>query len=158
MSLGFTTGDKHLDDFLSGVDNLTRAQRGMRFKDSPQITLGELISKLEATRDNHEKYVEFDFEYLRPKGVHSWRGAYHELAIDFEPDVENSSTTKLDDFIKILKEAVGSTFTGWKGGDYVMSEETPVWVSRPGMGANTAVIGVHDASYKTVILTTYSEY
>lgn len=57
---------------------------------------------------------------------HSDRGSYDELAFAPKP------TAKLGDMLKNAKSAVGSTFTGWKGGDYTMGEHTSVYIGEHG--------------------------
>ena len=48
----------------------------------------------------------------------SWRGVYAELA--FEPKAGATA----GDVLKEARAAVGSTFEGYKGGEYVMDEDT----------------------------------
>ncbi len=81
-----------------------------------QMTLGKLIKVLEAM----------------PKGAlvanlcdpRSYRGYYDDLAFDHEkgkrPAVE---------LLKECKKTVGKVLSGYKGGDYVMDESTPIWIA-----------------------------
>jgi len=57
---------------------------------------------------------------------HSWRGAYDELA--FEP-VENIT---IGEMLSEAREAVGSIYTGYKGGEYKMNEHTTINVEHEG--------------------------
>lgn len=111
-----------------------------------QITLGELIRLLEARPDGQG--VCFDFGALEPTGVASYRGYYAELAIGF-----GEHGLSLPKFIEELRAAVGTTFEGYKGGDYVMRETTPLWVANYGRSASTAVVGLCDCSFWTIIET-----
>ena len=46
---------------------------------------------------------------------------------------------------------VGSTFTGWKGGDYTMSEKTKVWVANPGIASGFTITRISsDDHYVTL--------
>lgn len=65
---------------------------------------------------------------------HSWRGVYAELA--FEP-VDN---TTVGEMLREARSAVGETYTGWKGGDFVMTLETTVNVDYEGRWSD----GAHD--------------
>lgn len=56
-------------------------------------------------------------------------------------------------FVTHLKAAVGATFTGYKGGNYTMSLETPVWVSHPGRSSSVGVIGFRETDWCVVIET-----
>lgn len=124
-----------------------------------QYTLGQLIRELEEIKidpgSKYEPLVFFDFEYLRPKGVCSWRGSYSELAITFVMDGEFMLLKK---FIEILKDTVGKELTGWKGGEFMMTEDTPVWVSNHGNSGHTGICGVHYDGSNAILLTATFEY
>lgn len=57
---------------------------------------------------------------------HSYRGYYEQLA--FEPIRDTSVGQMLD----AANSCVGRSFAGWKGGDFVMTPDTQVWLSRRG--------------------------
>jgi len=57
---------------------------------------------------------------------HSDRGSYDELA--FAP----LSVARIGDMLKHAQSAVGGTYTGWKGGEYTMSEYTSVYIGEYG--------------------------
>lgn len=57
------------------------------------------------------------------------------------------------EFLKMLKETVGKEFTGYKGGEFTMDENTPIWVANYGNSGNTAVIDVIDEDYKIILVT-----
>lgn len=83
------------------------------------MTLGELIAALEAA--DPAKVVPYGFD--RP---HSYRGYYTDLA--FEPARNVTVAAMLAD----ARSAVGATYQGWKGGDYVMGLSTDCWLSDEG--------------------------
>jgi hypothetical protein len=88
---------------------------------------------------NDEANVRFDFGSAIFTGLSSWRGSYSELATNYSfngyGDIkgykkELSSTFEpkpltVNKFLVMLKEAVGKTYQGWKGGDFVMGKNTP---------------------------------
>lgn len=115
-----------------------------------QITLGELIAALSAFA--RDKGVRFDFEYARPTTLASWRGVYAELALGFTFDAPSANVT-VGPLLDHLQSAVGETFTGYKGGDFVMDKETPLWVANYGNCGTTAIQGVLDLGYEVVICT-----
>ena len=149
-------------DFQTIINNSVQAARADEMKTSEQLTLGELILKLEALESTYKNYnkktverpVKFAFEYLKPTGVGSWRGSYNELAIKFDGD--KGFTHK--EFITLLKETVGKQFTGYKGGEYTMGKTTPVWVANYGNSGETAVVDVQQDEYTTYILTKQIPY
>lgn len=104
------------------IDNAMTARRAEKMKDSPQLTLGEIILKLEAMPDLDARVI-FDFQPVSPDYLCSWRGSYNELAIVFGP-VEASGNQVL----ATLRGAISETYDGWKGGEFKMGRLTPVWV------------------------------
>ncbi len=87
-----------------------------------KVSLGELIKILEA--EDQGKVVPFGFGH-----PHSYRGYYDELA--FEPARNVTVAAMLAD----CRRSLGATFTGYKGGDFVMKEYTKCWLA---MWGNTS--------------------
>lgn len=147
----------NLQDYLK---NAVTASRQKTLANSDQLTLGELILKLEpilekqSEKDN-EATVFYDFEYLFPTDIDSWRGSYNELALNFTSEGEQMN---ISDFLKMLKETIGKEFTGYKGGEFIMNKHTPIWVANYGNSGNTAVIDVVDDSYQVILITGYREF
>jgi hypothetical protein len=123
-------------DLQAIVDIMMAANREERMKTSPQLSLGEIILKLENITDD-TKPVVFDFGH-RPTGFGSWRGSYCELALGHAQAPAALTTAQL---LHAAKEVNGKTLEGYKGGDFYMSRRTPVWV------ANYGECRVHD-TYK----------
>jgi hypothetical protein len=149
-------------DLQTYISNAVKVSRLETLANSDQLTLGEVISKCEAIakrkyklHDGSEPGVRFDLEYLKPTGIDSWRGSYDELALEFGTE---GREPPLSEFIEMLKEADGKTYTGYKGGDYTMSRHTPVWVANYGNIGNTAVIDVVDNDYEIILITGYREF
>lgn len=146
-------------DLQTYIQNAVKASRANTLANSDQLTLGELILKLEPIvknqKDGDEATVRYDFEYLFPTSIDSWRGSYDELALNFEMQGEEM---KVSEFLKMLKDCVGKTFTGYKGGDFVMHKGTPIWVANYSHSGNTAVIDVVDNGYVVLLITGYREF
>ena len=70
-------------DLQTMVNNAMDAARAKEMLNSDQLTMGELILKLESVKDTSLP-VRFDDEKLKPTGLGSWRGSYKELAINYE--------------------------------------------------------------------------
>ena len=123
-----------------------------------QMTLGALIDALEAIhcKEGHSG-VFTDFCGLAPTGrVYSYRGDYSHFAIEVGREYDFPSKCSLPGLIEVLKGSVGKTFEGWKGGDYTMKRDTPVWVTlAPDECFGTFVSGVKDEVYMVVIETKY---
>ena len=83
------------------------------------MTLGELIEALEHLPGEQT----FKWGFSHP---HSFRGYYEQLA--FEPKDNTTVMEMLED----ARKANGSTYTGWKGGEFRMGLGTPVWLATDG--------------------------
>jgi hypothetical protein len=83
------------------------------------VTLIELIEYLQDFDPEHPVKLGFN-------NPHSYRGYYGDVA--FEP-VEDTTVGAM---LAAAKRALGATFQGWKGGDYVMQEHTDCWLARKG--------------------------
>lgn len=95
--------------------------------------------------------VIFDFCNFSPTTLDSYRGYYDHLAFDYEQDV----TKEVKDILPICEEAMGKTYEGWKGGEFIMGQETPLWVSRRGESGNTAIVGIWHLPHVAVIMTKF---
>jgi hypothetical protein len=88
----------------------------------------DIVEALEAADQTH----------VAPIGLgepHSFRGYYEDLA--FEPERNVSVAYMLAN----AKKAMGSTYSGWKGGEYVMGEYTECWISYEGTSHQATKIG-----------------
>lgn len=142
----------------TALNNFLAHKRAESFAKSPQITLGEIISKLKACNkycpSGDEKQVVFNFAGFYPTSLHSWRGIYAELAVGYSN--ENwKNAPKISDAINMFESAVGRTYTGYKGGDFTMSNDTPVWVDNYGESHSTGIVDVLDLEIEIVLVTNY---
>lgn len=83
------------------------------------MRLGDLISWLEKQDQN----IIVRDGFSTP---HSDRGSYDELA--FTPE----SRARIGDMLHHARSAAGQTFHGWKGGDFLMDEHSPVHIGEFG--------------------------
>ena len=133
------------------------AERRTRFERSDQLSLGDVIERLQKL-DSEDRVV-FDFCNLVPTKLRSWRGSYDELALGYvDTGRFDRERVSVNELLEHLRSAVGDTFEGWKGGDYVMDFNTPVWVANPGEAGGTAIVGVEFIDYQVVIQTAYMEF
>lgn len=80
------------------------------------MTLGELIKALESA----------DPARVVPRGFSipdSYRGYYDQVA--FRP----AENVTIGSMLAYAREALGSTYTGYKGGEFLMTEYTDVWIA-----------------------------
>ncbi len=97
------------------------------FADKPIRTLGEIILLLKAQPPDN--IVKLDFCGDNPYGVGSYRGYYEDLALEYSL---NKPEIKVANLLKEFEFAVGRTFEGYKGGDFIMDTKTLVWVAQYG--------------------------
>ena len=101
---------QHLFDGMSAQWQKDRAET--------QMTLGKLMDRLAALPP------ETPIEINRP---HSYRGYYSDLS--FKPTKEPIPASAA---LALCKGAMGEVFTGYKGGEYQMGRNTPVWIANYG--------------------------
>ena len=94
------------------------------------MTLGELSIELKRIRESNPGLA-LKQGFADP---HSFRGYYNELAFEIQKDQH------IDQAIEVAESAVGKVFTGWKGGDFPMDEETDVWWAQEGTSWNATKI------------------
>ena len=88
--------------------------------------LGDLISALEGIDPNYMVYIK---PYnLRPTGFDSYRGYYEDLSLSYDCDHDCT----VADLLKWAKNAEGKTYMGYKGGEFYMTNKTPIWISNYG--------------------------
>lgn len=98
-----------LFDAMGESDRLTRSRT--------HLTLGRLIAALESLPSDVVVGLS------RP---HSYRGYYSDLAF------QSDNTTTAEELLEVCRECVGVVFEGYKGGDFTMSEDTPLWIAHYG--------------------------
>lgn len=92
------------------------AAQWQRERAETQMTLGKLIAALEAMPEGAE--------VANLRDAHSYRGYYSDLAFE-----QNDGMRPATELLAECKAAMGRVFCGYKGGDFVMGELTPVWLA-----------------------------
>lgn len=100
---------------------------------SEQMTLGQMIEKL--------KSLPQDAKVRLLGRLHSYRGYYQDLA--FERDIEKE--TEVSSLLQHCQSAMGRAFAGWKGGDFLMGENTPLWISEVGEADGLKLLDLEEA-------------
>lgn len=91
------------------------------------MTLGDLIEVLKSVKDK-KKLVLIGPGY-NPNGFTTWRGDYYDLALNYTASGDPVTVKQL---LAQARKANGSTFVGYKGGDYVMHLGTRIWIDNFG--------------------------
>jgi hypothetical protein len=116
-----------------------RAERGLR-----QMTLGRFIAQLEG--------LDSSKEIVGLGRLDSYRGYYSDLA--FSPIEE---TRTVGAVLEDCKSALDRTFVGYKGGDFVMDEHTPLFVSSYGAASGQTVMGIDSSKEPFEVITQKEE-
>ena len=127
------------------LDSISEAAKTTR--SDYHLTLGELINILENAKPN----VNVLFSNGQsPASPRSYRGYYSDLSFEFGPLVT------VGEFLKILRsEVLDQVFIGYKGGDFVMSADTPLWRSTYGVASGEAIIAAIPTDDKVLLVTKY---
>lgn len=99
-----------------------------------QLTLGEMVILLE----NADQTKPVRFTNGRSPGYYdSYRGYYEFVAVDPCDD-----PITVAEFLELTKVAIGATYAGYKGGNFTMSKNTPVWISHYGEASGWCVSAI----------------
>ena len=129
-------------DIQKLVDAMGAAGRMAR-KDY-HLTLGGAIEALESA--SPDVAVVFDYTAAGPSFPHSYRGYYSDLSFS------NSDGVTAERFLADCRRSLNETFEGYKGGDFVMGADTPLWNASYGC-TGRAITGLVKVAGK-IILTT----
>ena len=103
-----------MTDFQKIIDEANKIARNER--STTQMTLGQMTERLRRLPENTEVPL---------SGPHSYRGYYSDLSFETKP-----STVK--QLLSECEDADCSTFTGYKGGEFFMDSNTPIFVASYG--------------------------
>lgn len=110
------------------------------------LTLGKAIDGLSAYAD--DKPVRFDIGGSPGRAI-SYRGYYSDLAL-----TPNGALDTVGALLHELRDALGQTFEGYKGGDFLMEADTPLWFAAYGAPSGCrAIIGIETDEGGVVLLT-----
>lgn len=126
-----------LIDTMNDLDQHTRANY--------HLTLGKLIESLAPMSGTLP--VHFDWNGYSPNKERSYRGYYCDLAFDW-----GTEPMTVETLAGICGRALGSTYMGYKGGDYVMGDRTPLWAAEYGHEGR-AIVGISLADDRVIIIT-----
>ena len=126
-----------LMDAMNTVSRNTRSQY--------QLTLKNLIEALEALPTG-AVVVCGDAPEQHPGDGASYRGYYSDLS--FEP---TGAPVTVEAFLAECRSCLGQTFTGYKGGDFRMDDDTPLWIAEYGSAPGRAIMGVRVAGDNAVL-------
>jgi len=110
-------------------------EAGRMSRKNYHLTLGGAIKAMEDLPP--ATVVRYDYSTAGPTHPHSYRGYYSDLAF------ESGEGVTVEQFRKECQSALDTTFEGYKGGDFLMGADTPLWNSGYGTSnGGRAIIGL----------------
>lgn len=120
------------------IDELSRQKQELRKKE--MFTLGDLINELEKFPKEWKVYIK-PF-HLIPQNFTSYRGYYSDLCLTYTTRDESKERTTVGSLLAMAKEVDGKELLGYKGGEFLMNKETPIWVSDSDFSTGVAIASV----------------
>ena len=112
-----------------------------------QMTLGELWAVI--GRLPSDCHVFTDQMGMPPtKEIRSYRGYYEHAALGVH---DKYQTVTVEEMLTMLAGTIGQLRRGYKGGDYRMDRNVPVWLSNYGDASGCALVGVDHAEGEVVL-------
>ena len=112
------------------------------------MTLEALAGKL-AALEAHVPLAMEDGAAPHPQ-VHSYRGYYSHAAI---PPGAGFPTTTAGGMLETIRRAMGLPVYGWKGGEFRLYPDTPVWIAPLGENSQLALTDVREEDGRAVLMT-----
>lgn len=130
-----------LQKIFDAMGSMERASRS-----NYHLCLGQLIEELSAIPGD----APVRLDYLPEQGPGepgSYRGYYSDLAFEFGPP------TTVSAWLSDSRKTLGKTLEGYKGGDFLMGADTPLWVSNYGDNSGRAIMGLVVVDGEVVVQT-----
>jgi len=124
------------DIFINGIHAMVSQKINREASIRGQMTLGEIVITLKQI--DAEKPIRFQ-NGSYPGEYHSYRGYYEFISI-----ATQAEKVTVGEFLSATQSAIGETYVGWKGGNFTMTKNTPVWISRIGRASGWYVSDVID--------------
>ena len=143
-----------IQDFIE----IQKKQWAKESRDKGAMSSEEIILKLKEFKDSNKLIIiEMNNEiFTSDFNADSWRGSYNLPAIEYSL---GNKGCKIDDAIVNLNEIDGMYVTGYKGGDYILSKEDPLFIASYGHSNNcTAIVDIVESDEFIICLTKQDMY
>lgn len=134
---------------MAGLQGLVDAlcESGRLERSRYHVTLGSLIKLISASSPTGNNLVKFE-KGGYPGMPHSYRGYYSDLS--FPTNLEPITAPA---FLMMLRNTLGNSFEGYKGGEFLMQDDTPLWNASEGC-TGEAIMNVFQDKHGHFILQT----
>lgn len=123
---------QHLQALVDGMSQQWQKERA-----TTQLTLGQLIAQLQALPPH--------MPVAPLEAPHSYRGYYCDLAFE----VRGEASRPAGELLAECRQAMGRVFTGYKGGDFMMGANTPLWIAEYGSSGERLLRLCDDGTIET---------
>lgn len=122
------------------------------------LTISELITKLASLNPSLPLYTSTGVHLI--KDIDSYRGYYEDIAFSYiQPERSFLKPhMTVGAFLQICRTALGSSMTGYKGGDYYVFDDTYCWLANEGETSKLKVVDVRMIDEKIFLMTVKDEY
>lgn len=120
--------------FIGGLHSVVQEKVAAECKAAGQMTLGAFIAALEKLPDESEVKINCS----SPTAPRSYRGYYDHLAFG----AEGTTPITVADLLVMARAAMGVIYQGYKGGDFAMHANTPIWAAEWG-DSGERIVDVH---------------
>lgn len=119
------------------------------------FTLGDFIRELEKYPKSWDVYIK-PF-HLIPLSFTSYRGYYSDLCLTYATRYEwlGNEDVTVGSLLKEAQKVNGKTLTGYKGGNFLMTEQTPIWVSDDDFSTGMAIANIEEYFDGCVVINCY---
>lgn len=96
------------------------------------MTIGEMLEALKNANDDAAVFITDTLSVELNGEVMSWRGDYSCLSLGYSLYGDSNAFITVGRLKSILKDAIDKSFIGYKGGEFVMEKDTPVYLDNYG--------------------------
>jgi hypothetical protein len=111
-------------------------------RERDNYNLGDLIKDLEKYPADADICIR-PFN-LHPTGFCSYRGYYSDLSLEYTIENYDEKILNCGQLLEEAKKCVGKSFYGYKGGDFIMTEKSVIWLANYGRTTDAILTGVKD--------------
>ena len=143
-----------IKDFIE----IQKKQWAKESKDKGAMSAEDIILKLEEFKDSKKLIIiEMNDEiFTSDFAADSWRGSYNLPSIEY---YSGDSGCSVDSAIEDLQEIDGMKVSGYKGGDYTLNKEDPLFIANYGESNNcTAIVDIVESDEFIICLTKQDMY
>lgn len=132
------------------IQALLNSINDIRKQNAANLTIGEMLDKLGQFEDN-EKVVFSNGKYFNGE-FDSYRGYYEDMYIGYDNEDKGLNTVgSLKTTLNLALEQGG--MTGYKGGEYPITEDTLIWFSCYGSSGDDMIIDIQKLGDTIYIIT-----